>query len=183
MTQIAYTMAQGRGHTDQLLWQVAETCIKLGIVPAGAVQINSACDDDQPCDMDVQVLPDGPRIRISQNLGAGSQGCRLDPAALEQAVSLSRVALRQGAECLFVNKFGKHEAQGRGFREVIVAALDYGIPIVIGVNSLNLGAFFAFAGDLAEPVQPDRDQVLDWLLPKIGSTGFAPEGERIIRAE
>ena len=79
--RIAYTIAPGRGDTDLLLAAMAVELQGQGFRTCGTVQINTACDDDAdgPCEMDVKVLPDGPVIRISQSLGKGARGCRLDP--------------------------------------------------------------------------------------------------------
>ena len=72
--KIGYTIAQGRGDTDLLLAKLADRLQARGIRTCGTVQINSEREDRAPCDMDVQVLPDGPVIRISQFLGAGARG-------------------------------------------------------------------------------------------------------------
>ncbi|HEX9858575.1 MAG TPA: DUF2478 domain-containing protein, partial [Paracoccaceae bacterium] len=128
---------------------------------AGAVQSNAPCDASPHCDMDLAVLPDGPVIRISQSLGTASSGCRLDAGALEQAVEEAGRRLA-GAEVLIVNKFGKHEAEGRGFRGLVAEALAQGIPVLIGVNNPNHAAFMAFVGDLAEPLPDDVPAIVDW---------------------
>ena len=78
--KIAYTMAAGRGDTDLLLSSVARRLSDTGLRVCGTVQINSEREMDDPCDMDVKVLPDGPVIRISQALGKHSRGWRLDIA-------------------------------------------------------------------------------------------------------
>jgi nucleoside-triphosphatase THEP1 len=159
---IAYTMAPGRGDTDLLLFSAAQEFATRGYRTCGTVQINTECDN-HPCDMDVQVLPDGPILRISQSLGRESKGCRLDPSALESAVGL--VAERLMAECdvLIVNKFGKHEAEGRGFRTVIAEALARDIPVLVGINSLNLAAFQDFTGPQASQLDPSVEAIVGWL--------------------
>ena len=150
--RLATITLPGRGETDRLLAAVAARLQGQGVALAGAVQFNLDCGDE--CEMEVQVLPDGPVIGISQSLGPGSQGCRLDAGALETAVA--EVAARMaGARLLIVNKFGKHEAEGRGFRTLIGSALEAGMPVLIGVNAMNMQAFQAFAGEMAEPVLPD----------------------------
>ncbi|WP_151719875.1 DUF2478 domain-containing protein [Gemmobacter serpentinus] len=148
----------GRGETDRLLAGLAARLLEDGVALAGAVQHNLDCGDD--CEMELQILPDGPVIGISQKLGAGSQGCKLDTGALEGAVAevSSRMA---GARLLIVNKFGKHEAEGRGFRDLIAAALAEDLPVLIGVNKMNMASFQDFAGDLAQPLSPDALE--DWL--------------------
>lgn len=84
--KLAYTIARGRGDTDLILQRLATQLAARGFRCCGTVQINSERADSGPCDMDVQVLPDGPILRISQDLGPSARGCRLDPAALETAV-------------------------------------------------------------------------------------------------
>jgi hypothetical protein len=160
--RMGYVIAPGRGDTDLLLAGVAERLMAAGVRLCGTVQINTACDGDGPCDMDVQVLPDGPVIRISQSLGPGARGCRLDPGALETAIAACEARL-DGADALIVNKFGKQEALGRGFRDLMAEAMAQEKPVLVGLNALNLEAFNEFTGGVAEPVQPDADDVFSWL--------------------
>jgi hypothetical protein len=160
---IAYTMAPGRGDTDLLLHGFARRLIGRGLRPCGTVQINTERADTGPCDMDVMVLPNGPVIRISQDLGPASKGCRLDPEALEEAVGLVGASLRGGADCLIVNKFGKHEAEGRGFRPLIAEALELGIPVLVGINTLNRQAFLDFTDGMACEISPDPTALARWV--------------------
>lgn len=160
--KIAYTMAPGRGDTDQLLFAFAQELMALGYRTCGTVQINTDCGP-HPCDMDVQVLPDGPTLRISQNLGTSARGCRLDPSALESAVGLVGKQLGTGADILIVNKFGKHEADGRGFRSVIAEAIAADIPVLVGVNTINVDAFMEFVGSDARALAPCHQELLAWV--------------------
>ena len=57
-------------------------------------------------------------LRISQDRGKWARGCRLDAGSLELAVAQVASALDVGADLMIINKFGKHEAEGRGFRAV-----------------------------------------------------------------
>lgn len=167
---LAYTMAPGRGDTDLILFKLATVLAARGLRCCGTVQINSERGDTGPCDMDVRVLPDGPILRISQDLGRASHGCRLDPAALETAVGLVSASMGQGSDLLIVNKFGKHEAQGRGFRTVIAEALSKGIPVLVGINALNLSALEEFAEGLATRLPPEPTALESWIVQMTGST-------------
>ncbi|MHA6263867.1 DUF2478 domain-containing protein [Arenibacterium sp. CAU 1754] len=160
--QLAYVMTEKRGETDRLLSAFAEGVLQGGAQLAGVVQTNTECSDTRLCDMDVRVLPDGPVIRISQSLGPGARGCRLDPAALEQAVALVQTGLSENPELLIVNKFGKHEADGGGFRPLIGQALIEGIPVLTGVNRMNEKAFLDFADGLAIQVDPTEKALGAW---------------------
>ncbi|WP_138471488.1 DUF2478 domain-containing protein [Poseidonocella sp. HB161398] len=162
--RIGYVTAEGRGDGDRLLCALAERLGAQGLRLAGVVQHNTDRADDSGCDMDVRVLPDGPLVRISQSLGAGSSGCRLDAGALEQAVGLVGASMAAGADLLMVNKFGKHEAEGRGFRALIGDALAAEVPVIVGVAEKNMPAFLEFAGEFAEPVPAETAALEAWAL-------------------
>jgi len=160
--KIGYVMSPGKGDLDLILHGFAHALLDAGRTVAGIVQTNTDCGPGKPCDMDVEVLPAGPILRISQDLGPGSRGCRLDPAALEQAVGLVDASLHRGADLLVINKFGKQEADGRGFRPLIGAALSEGIPVIVGLNALNLPAFETFTEGMAASVAPDQAALMAW---------------------
>jgi hypothetical protein len=157
---IRYVSLPGKGQTDACLTAAVRVLQAAGLWLAGTIALET---DDPSCDMQLQVLPDGPVIRINQNLGRQAKGCRLDGGALEQAVSevSSRIA---NAQLLIVNKFGKLEAMGRGFVPLIVQALDRGVPVLIGVNTLNLSDLEGFAGDMALALPGDPAAIADWAL-------------------
>lgn len=161
--KIAYTMSSRRGGTDKLLSGAAREALARGLRAAGIVQTNTECAPDRPCDMDVAVLPDGPVIRISQSLGPGARGCRLDSQALEEAAGLVAAALERDADLLIINKFGKSEAEGRGLRGIIAEAIARDIPVLVGLNAANESAFESFAGGLAEKLPPEHEALLAWM--------------------
>ena len=161
--QLGYVMSRDKGAVDRALSALATRLAAQGLRLGGVVQSNVNCQPDGRCDMDAQVLPDGPVIRISQSLGAGARGCKLDPGALEDAAGLVSGRLNADTDLLIVNKFGKHEADGRGFRPVIADALALDIPVLCGVGTLNLPAFQRFAGDLAEQIEMTDPALDDWL--------------------
>jgi len=161
--KLAYLSVSGRGATDAVL-EKAVALLEAGGMPlAGTVQTNSERPDRSKCDMDLRVLPDGPVLRISQDLGEEARGCRLDGSVLEEAV-MEVMHRLDGAALLVVNKFGKQEALGRGMVSVIAEALDRDMPVVVGVNGLNLPDFLEFAGGLAERLAPDPLAIAAWAL-------------------
>ncbi|WP_424984358.1 DUF2478 domain-containing protein [Microbulbifer sp. S227A] len=164
---LAYIRTMARGQADMLLSDLADRLIARGLRLGGVVQSNTTCSDSDLCDMDVRVIPDGPVFRISQSLGAGSRGCRLNPEALEQAVG--HVAQSLGAatgplpQLLIVNKFGKHEADGRGFRPLIADAMMAGIPVLTAVNPTNHSQFQTFAQGMETCLPGDVMALMDWV--------------------
>lgn len=160
--RLGYVNVAGRGRTDELLAGVASQLEDASLRLAGTVQTNLERVDRSKCDMDLRVLPDGPVLRISQDLGEGSRGCRLNAGALETAVGEVQARL-DGAEVLLVNKFGKQETLGRGLAPVIAEALSRGLTVLVGVNGLNLPAFLDFTGEGAEALPPDPAAIVAWV--------------------
>ena len=170
---LAYITASDRGEGDRLLARVARCLQGEGIALAGVVQENTETAPDRPCIMDLRLLTDGRLIRISQSLGPLASGCRLDAAGLEEAAGLVSSALsnlRPGL--LIVNKFGKQEVEGRGFRPVIVEALDLGVPVLTCVSHKNRDGFDRFVAGAAQVLPLDEAAVLDWcrLMSRSGTT-------------
>ena len=150
-----------QGAVNRALSGLALHLLDQGVRVIGATQHDTPRPNSRLCDMDVRILPDGAVIRISQNLGENARGCRLDPGALETAVAQTAARL-DGADILIVNKFGKHEAEGRGFRDVIAGAILRDIPVIVGTNRMNIDAFRAFCDNRAEALPPDLPRLLDW---------------------
>ena len=76
--------------------------------------------------------------------------CRLDSGALQVAAGRVSARLAEGADICILPKFGKQEALGLGFRDVIAEALHEGVPVLIHVPTEQRPEFDAFAGDFAE---------------------------------
>ena len=152
------------GAADRILEDLALRLQATGLRIAGAVQRNLPADPGCACDMDVVVIGEEDRpIRISQSLGRGSSGCRLDAGALETAAG--RVASRlAGAEVLILPKFGRQEAAGRGFRSVIAQAAADGVPVLLHVPAEQRAAWLGFCGGLGERVAPEG--LTDWCVAR-----------------
>jgi len=161
---LGYVVGAERGAVDNLMAEVAAHLAGRGWPLAGVLQINSETGASTRCDMDLQVLTLGTRVRISQRLGPLSRGCRLDPQGLEEAVGLVEHALDQGPRLLLINKFGKAELDGRGFRPVIGRALAAGVPVLTAVNQANLAGFESFLEGLGTALPPQAGSVIDWCL-------------------
>ncbi len=158
---LGYLTANGPGVADAVLAEVADRLRAEGWRLAGAVQVNLDGPPGSKCHMDLHVLASGDVVRISQDLGALSKGCRLDPAGLEGAVGLAEAAVDE-AQLVIVNKFGKQEVDGRGFRPLIGKALAEGVPVLVSVSPANLDGFLAFAGELAAEVPADVEALIAW---------------------
>ena len=159
---LAWTRVEGRGAADRLMAEVAGQLLTEGWPLAGAVQVNLDAGPGRRARMELHVLATDRVLRISQDLGLGSRGCRLDTGGLEDAAGLAEASLELGPRLVIVNKFGKQEADGRGFRPLIGRALTMGLPVLTSVSAANITEFERFADGMATRLPPRRPAILNW---------------------
>lgn len=159
---LGYIISDTPGQADATLHQLAQELMQQGVDLAGAVQETSRLSATHRKSMALNILPDGPQVSISQDLGPMASGCSLDPDGLEQAVGLIAGRLNSAPQLLLLNKFGKQEAEGRGLRPVIGEALARDIPVLIGVGREKLPVFHDFAGGMAQKLGHDLPVLLAW---------------------
>lgn len=114
------------------------------------------------CDTYLENLMNGDQLKISQDLGNGARGCKLDNSMLSK---LSEIAMRDldlAPDLLIVNRFGRSEAEGGGFRDVIGKAISMGIPVLTAVKTDYYNDWKSFSGDLGRDFPTDLDTVLSW---------------------
>lgn len=124
-----------------VLLEVVRKLQERGVALAGAIQHSAG-----PCSMALEILPSGLRIPISQELGSGATGCRLDSAALAEAASMVRRAIDTAPALVVFNKFGAQEAGGSGLYDEMATAMIAGIPVLTAVNETLLPQWTAFTG-------------------------------------
>lgn len=155
-----------RDGIDALLAQVAETATAQGLKVRGVLH-GVGAPGAAECDcaeMALVPLGGGPAFRISQPLGKGSTGCRLDPAGLADCAGfLERQIAAEGGDLVILNRFGRGEAEGGGFRDVIAEAVGQGIPVLTALRPDFADAWQAFGGEVACEVAADLDAITDWL--------------------
>ena len=95
-------------------------------------------------------IESGRRIDLMQDLGACSEGCRLDTTALAEVAGLLAQSIAAAPDLLLVSRFGRAEAEGGGFLTEIGAAAAAGTPTLVGVSAKRAGEWQAFAGEFAE---------------------------------
>lgn len=133
---------------DPLMRGIAEALQEQGVPLAGFVQINQPRPGRSRCDMILQELASGVRVGISQDRGEHARGCMLDVDELLRAASLAMQALDRRPALLVINKFGKTECEGGGFRALIAEALARDIPVLIAVPGHNIAEWRVFADGL-----------------------------------
>jgi Protein of unknown function (DUF2478) len=132
---------------------------------AGVIQSRGEAGTECHCaDMDLTSLATGDVFRISQPLGNGAHGCRLDPGALAHCSAALERDIATGPDLLVLNRFGHGESEGRGFRDLIAQALDLGVPVLTAVRPTYARAWADFGGEIACDLPMQADAVLAWAL-------------------
>ena len=148
---------------DGLLACFVQAQQRWGLIVKGVLQDRGQAGGECYCaDMDLLAIGSDRVFRISQSLGAGSSGCRLHPGALADCSAYLEQEIEQGADLLVLNRFGKGESEGRGFRDLICMALSRGIPVLIAVRPAYLVAWEQFSGDYGITLPFDRNAVSQW---------------------
>jgi len=171
---LAITYSDGDRATE-LLRRLWRSLASAGATCAGVLQRDVPPSDAQcRCDMILECLASGEQLKISDDRGPMARGCRLDVGELVRALEIERRALHAKPHALFVNKFGKTEGEGGGFRPLIAEAIELGIPVLLTVPWKNIESWRIFAGDLArewpaEGHPRDEDALVEavrrWVLP------------------
>ena len=129
----------------------------------GYLQKEIMMPDRCRCDTYLENLMNGDKLKISQDLGNGAKGCKLDNSILLQLTEIALKDLDQMPNLLIINRFGRSEAEGNGFRKVIEKAFDLNIPILTAVKDLYLDDWRLFSGELGQELAPSEDDIADWL--------------------
>jgi nucleoside-triphosphatase THEP1 len=153
ITAMIYTDSDA---ADRALRDVAMTLMERGFRLAGLVQHNTARPGRSRCDMVLEELASGELIGISQDRGPLARGCALDVDQLLGAMQIVRAALTSSPDLVILNKFGKTEAEGAGFRPLIAEAIEAGLPVLIAVPWRNVESWRLFTGAMGREVDLDQ---------------------------
>ncbi len=147
---------------EGLLFEAARALRERGVRLGGVVQHDVSGDSGRICQMELEDLGSGRRIRLSQDLGSGSVACGVDSSGLADAASAIRSALDQGAELVFINKFGTQEVEGGGLRDEIGLVAAAGVPLLTAVGERYLEAWGEFTGGEGSLLEPNLEAILGW---------------------
>lgn len=158
----AVVYRSGVDDVDAMLASFAADLIREGHRIGGVVQYNGKKPSSPQGSMALLDLMTGRTISITQELGASSTACRLDPSGLaDAAVTVSR-AIAEGVELVIVNKFSKQEAAGAGLRAEIADAVVAGLPILTAVSDKCYDDWMSFTGGYGTTLACERRVLDDW---------------------
>lgn len=178
----AVLFEKGQG-VDPLLETVARDLQAVGHGVEGYLQRQAANGPrGRRAGVQLESIANGGRCAIFQPLGNGARGCRLDPQALPGLCSALLERLSEATALLVLNRFGKSEAEGGGFRAAIERAFLCGIPVLTAVRPEYLPQWRGFTGGWHAELAPAADVLGDWAagvirrpvrLRRLGSGGGA----------
>lgn len=172
MTAILYS--EGRD-VDPVMARLARTLQACDVRLAGFVQCNLPRAGRRRCDMALQELSSGEIIGISQDRGPEARGCHLDVGELLRGMQLGRQALFHKPDLLLINKFGKTEGEGGGFRPLIAQAFELGVPVLIAVPWRNIDSWRLFSGNSAAEIILETQGLAEMLV--CAALGLEPRNE------
>jgi nucleoside-triphosphatase THEP1 len=152
-----------KGHSvDDILASVADALRADGLAVTGFIQHDRPAGDECCGQILLEDLASGETHVISQALGSAARGCRLDPQALAAVAGPLRGRIETEPDFLILNRFGKGESEGQGFRAAIEEACARGVPLLTAVRDAYVEAWQEFAGDLGLLLPPEPDRAIDW---------------------
>ncbi|WP_253252121.1 DUF2478 domain-containing protein [Comamonas thiooxydans] len=150
-----------RHDIEDLLEGVARRLQQSGRQVGGLVHRQSCYANGNKC-MRLVDLRSGQQFEMTEDLGAASQACSLNPQALARASVVLRQALADGVELAVVNCFGQLEAAGGGFVQEIAAFVEAGIPMVTAVAARHEAGWQSFTGGAFVRLPVDEQALLHW---------------------
>lgn len=150
-----------RHDIEDLLEGVARRLQQSGRQVGGLVHRQSRYANGNKC-MRLVDLRSGQQFEMTEDLGAASQACSLNPQALARASVVLRQALADGVELAVVNCFGQLEAAGGGFVQEIAAFFEAGIPVITAVAARHEAGWQSFTGGAFVRLSVDEQALLHW---------------------
>jgi hypothetical protein len=135
-------------HVNRLIADFAADLIKQGFELGGVIQVSAKDAASARKVTHVLDLATGAHLPILQDLGKHSESCRVDTAGLAAIGHLLSAAIARRPDLLFINRFGKLEAEGKGVYSGIGEAAASGIPTLVAVSTRFLAPWRQFTQGL-----------------------------------
>lgn len=146
--KIAALRHDGTLDMDALLADAAERAQAAGLRVRGLVM--TWPDGAAACGaMVLKDVQTGEDYLVSQDLGPGATGCRVDTQGFARASAVLRRALDEQPppDLVVVNRFGGLEAEGDGLADEVLALAAAGVPVLTAVADKHAPAWARFSGD------------------------------------
>jgi nucleoside-triphosphatase THEP1 len=158
---------------DRLLLDFAEELRREGVRAAGLVQLDRGHHPSDDGDLRTVVLSNREVVHLNHHRERDTPRCRLDGSSLASLAKTIEAAIREGADLVVINRFGKLEAEGKGLIELIQLAAKADIPMLIAVPEHRFAAWIAYSGGMSVRL-PCRREALDRWWRSVAMQGDGP---------
>ena len=148
---------------DELLLAFARNLAERGFRLGGVVQMprgGPGCGPKAP--MELRDMATGEIFPICQDSGRGAGDCFLDPGRLREASGRIQTATRSEVDLVFISRFGREEARGRGLREALACAALSGRPSLTAVRRGMVDAWLSFTDGIGTLLEARLWVLEDW---------------------
>lgn len=153
---------------DRLLLGFSGHLRRAGSRIVGVIQLGRT---GPAADLSAVMLPGADVIGVAHDRGDGSHRCRLRAGWVAGIAKRIAAELDRGADLLILNRFGKLEAEGFGFVNLIAQAAEADIPVLTAVAEHRFASWIAYSGGMNVRL-PCRRAALDrWWQSVGGGTG------------
>lgn len=174
---VIYPDGESNG-ADEVLAEIVNRLLTHKARLAGTIQTNTDDDAGVHCAMTLENLATGEKFDISDNRGKGARGCKLNIPIFEALVGQVLAGIRTEApDIVIVNRFGKREVEGRGFRDVIADATGRDIPVLVALNEGSRAAWKEFTAGDGAILPATTAAVWRWCMDVVKSSTDAPAAE------
>lgn len=171
-TLAALVFAPGED-VNRIVAAFADGLSRRGCRIGGVIQVAATVEACDCKDTHVLDLQTGAHLPLLQDLGRHSRSCRIDTAALAEVAQVISGAIARRPDLLFINRFGKLEAEGEGVIAEIGAAALSGIPTLVAVASRYLEPWRNFTMGLDQELACSPGELEAWWRA-VGSLQSSP---------
>ena len=166
---IAAVNINGCTDVDQIISEIVDELKHREFQIAGYLQRGIINSPGSRTDFYLESVAGGDKATISQSLGSGSTGCRLDSAALAEFSKKLSSEIEDHIDMIVLNRFGKGESEGQGFRIAIEKAVAMDIPVLTAVRDEYIESWREFCGEFGVEVSPTKEAISEWCDNVLGS--------------
>jgi hypothetical protein len=174
-SRIAIVVFDRETRPDAVLRHVVQYLKSMDLRVSGLLQAGQSGDASRCGTLFLEDIRTGRRIQAFEMRGSGTRGCRLNSSSLAEAGGWLRAAIEGKPDILFVNRFGRQEAAGRGLRDEIAAALAMDLPVVIAVSKELVPEWHAFVGPEFVQLPADPGRIAAWCVACMESASSTSE--------
>ena len=148
------------------LWQAARAAQADGRRAAGL--LNPLDKQGRHVKSQLVSVADGQSFGIFQQLGSGSQGCKLDGRLLAEAASVAAPRCRRRRGHPVFQQIRPRRNRNRGLNAEYLAAVSAGIPVLTAVCRKYLDDWRQFCGGSGDELPPEPEAASAWARAAAG---------------